>query len=261
MVDNQTFNRFALVCLTALISSVWCACGETAPEPKAKVPRKKTAAERRKARIQREQRDLAHWRKRTAGILSDNTTPVAYKPSPTAIELIRVWRRHGVTGVIEVKQEHHGTREGAKLRMAQLTSQGWNHWSPTPAPELAVGLATTYPEFAECPFIMQISNSRYDWENTAVGKRLTCYRTIKAMEAALAREFVVSFEDDYMLPCENLGSVTLKENGPYFRSLRKRCRRLGFDVTPQQASPKERDLVKREKNNRLHKKRITSKGQ
>ena len=34
------------------------------------------------------------------------------------------------------------------------------------------------------------------------------------MEAALAREFVVSFEDDYMKPCKDLGSVTLKENGP-----------------------------------------------
>ena len=256
MKGQQTFTWALTFALSLALCTTLPGCGSAEPEPKAKVPRKKTVAERRRARARREQRDLAHWRKRTEGILHEGVLPKTPKPSRSGVQLVRVWRRHGVTGVITVKQEHHGTREGAKLRLKELTSEGWNHWSPNPAPELAAGLAATYPEFAECPYIMQASDTRKEWDKS-VGKHLSCYRTVKALETALAREFVVAFEDDYMLPCKNLEAITISEDGPYLRSLRKRCRAMGLEVTPRESLPDSPEVRKRSKSNRLHKKRVS----
>jgi len=70
----------------------------------------------------------------------------------------------------------------------------------------------------------------------------------------------VDFENDYMLPCKNLAAVSISEDGPYLRSLRKRCRSLGFEVTPLDSQPRSREVRKRSKSNRLHKKRVTKLG-
>ena len=259
MGNQQTFKRISVSLMGMLLCGVFTSCGSTDSEATAIIPRQKTPKERKLARVKRVREDLERWNKRTEDLFSEETPTQKPKPTFGGIELVRVWRRHSVTGVIEVKQEHHGTRKAAMQRLRELTRTDWKHWSPIPAPELAAGLATTYPEFAECPFIMQVSNTPKDW-GKSVGKHLACYRTVSALENALAREFVVRFEEDYMLPCKNLESITIDEDGPYIRTLRKRCRALGFTVTPRDKVTTSRELIERRTNNRLHKKRITSSG-
>ncbi|MFT5430397.1 MAG: hypothetical protein ACI9OJ_001071 [Myxococcota bacterium] len=198
---------------------------------KTKATRDKRVADRKakkKAKRQNKEKSKEPRRARSAAsfVLSENP------PAPPTGILVRVHRRHIISGIIQVHDEYHASSLMAERRNQALRAAGWRPWPPSPRPDLAKIVARTRAEFRECPFLLEVSHMPKNWLQGA-GKFVSCQGSVKDLEAALGREYAIAFHQASAEPCRDLVNLPLSDlQTPAMTPLRKRCENMGVDLRP-----------------------------